>query len=146
MIESMAENNSMKILIYKTLNDVISEANISSLTPIFQGEVLDKPYTPLTPEEKERVNNHIKLRKDEASKQVDSITDNKQYQGWIYDLLMAVSKWVEKYNNIYVGSFNRDRTYIYKRILNSKFKTTEITHTPPQMGMPESWNFMVVKK
>jgi len=60
---------------------------IDSLSVFFQNEISDAPYKSLSAQERNKVDKHIKQRKKEVEKQVNSITDTPYYQRWIYNLI-----------------------------------------------------------
>lgn len=60
-------------------------------------------------------------------------------------IIQTVASWVDKYIQIYAGSFNEKRTEIYNKILSQVFTTSEINHMPSMRGRPESWFFSIKK-
>lgn len=55
-----------------------------------------------------------------------------------------VKSWVNVYGTIYVGSFNIERTYKYKKLLqNLGLKTSAIHHDESDNQFPESWSFTI---
>jgi hypothetical protein len=67
---------------------LIAEATLKSLTTLFQKEFTDKDYNSLTDAEKKALNDHVENRRKEVEKLVNGITDSKEYQGWIYDIML----------------------------------------------------------
>ena len=62
------------------------------------------------------------------------------------NIALKVKEWLNKYGDLVVGSLNRARTYKYNQILSKLgFNVGEISHDPPSINFPESWNFIIYK-
>jgi hypothetical protein len=63
----------------------------------------------------------------------------------IKQLVDKLKDWLKEYGDLFVGSFNKERTYKYKRIFsNMGLNVGEIQFNDNQsMGMPDSYDFMV---
>lgn len=62
------------------------------------------------------------------------------------DIADKVKEWLGKYGDLVVGSLNQSRTYKYNQILSKLgFKVGKVSHDPPSMDFPESWNFTIFK-
>jgi len=69
-------------------SNLILEANLKSLIPNIQQQLIgNKSYQELTNKEKEILQNNISKQLNNIEQQVNNITDNKQYQSWIYNIL-----------------------------------------------------------
>jgi len=69
-------------------SNLLLEANLKSLIPNIQQKLIgNRTYSELTDKEKENLQNDIKLFLDTIKDKVNEITDNKQYQSWIYTCL-----------------------------------------------------------
>jgi len=89
------------------IQNLITEANVNSLTPMIQDFLLknmfmykNKKYNDLTDEEKIKLNDNIKYSKDRYIEDVNSITSNPQYQSWIYELLANKLIFSEDYDKV----------------------------------------------
>ena len=69
----------------------IIAANVNQLSTLFQSEITSTPFKELSKEQQNDIINHINKRKNEIKEQVNSITDNPQYQSWIYEMLINKS-------------------------------------------------------
>lgn len=62
------------------------------------------------------------------------------------DIADKVREWLGKYGDLVVGSLNQARTHKYNQILNKLgFRVGKVSHDPPSMDFPESWNFIIFK-
>ena len=69
-------------------SNLLLEANLKSLIPNIQHKLIgNRQYSELTNKEKENLQNDINIFLDTIKDKVDQITDNKQYQSWIYGCL-----------------------------------------------------------
>ena len=69
-------------------SNLLLEANLKSLIPNIQHELIgDKSYQDLTEQEKQKlqidINNYLQV----VEEKIKKLTDNKQYQSWIYNIL-----------------------------------------------------------
>ena len=62
-------------------------------------------------------------------------------------LMERVTSWLSNYGELFVGSFNKERTYKYHRIFKRMgFKTTEIEYNNNELNnFPDSYDFKIVK-
>ena len=69
-------------------SNLLLEANLKSLIPNIQQQLIgNKSYNDLTDNEKQQLQNNINKQLNDIEQQVNNITDNKQYQSWIYNVL-----------------------------------------------------------
>ena len=69
-------------------SNLLLEANLKSLIPNIQQQLIgNKSYNDLTDVEKRQLQNNINKQLNDIEQQVNNITDNKQYQSWIYNVL-----------------------------------------------------------
>lgn len=62
------------------------------------------------------------------------------------DIADKVREWLNRYGDLVVGSLNQARTYKYHQILSKLgFNVGKVTHDPPSMDFPDSWNFIIHK-
>lgn len=61
-------------------------------------------------------------------------------------LISKVSEWLEKYGDLFVGSFNESRTYKYHRIFSGLgFNLTDIQYNSnEEIGLSPSWDFTII--
>ena len=68
--------------------NILLEANLKSLIPNIQQNLIgNKSYNDLNDKEKQNLQNNINTKLSEIEQEVNKITDNKQYQSWIYNIL-----------------------------------------------------------
>ena len=69
-------------------SNLILEANLKSLIPNIQQTLIgNKSYQELTNQEKIELQNNINIQLNNIEQEVNQITDNKQFQSWIYQIL-----------------------------------------------------------
>ena len=69
-------------------SNILLEATLKSLIPNLQKEILgDRSYQDLSDKEKENLQEYINSNLRYIERKVNKLTDNKQYQSWIYNLL-----------------------------------------------------------
>ena len=96
-------------------SNILLEANLKSLIPLIQDTLLiGQTYQDLNEEKKEELQKNITTILGHIERKVNGITDNKQYQSWIYNILK-----------------NKDVNYLdLKPIENAIFEFNKLTKRP----------------